>query len=69
LPEKKETTQGFHHEANCDFKIVTEFQKCGKELNFISFMQSVMFGENPTQDIADNTVQTLYTAVCGHPFK
>ena len=25
LPERKETTQGFHHEANGDFKTVTEF--------------------------------------------
>ena len=24
LPERKETTQGFHHEANGDFKTVTE---------------------------------------------
>ena len=25
LPERKETVQGFHHEANGDFKRVTEF--------------------------------------------
>ena len=25
LPERKETAQGFHHEANGDFKTVTEF--------------------------------------------
>ena len=25
LPERKETTQGFHHEANGDFETVTEF--------------------------------------------
>ena len=24
-PEKKETTQGFHHEANCDFLTVSAF--------------------------------------------
>jgi hypothetical protein len=25
LPERKETTQGFHHEANGDFKTVTSY--------------------------------------------
>ena len=30
LPERKETTQGFHHEANGDFKTVTEFNGCHK---------------------------------------
>ena len=25
LPERKETSQGFNHEANADFKTVTEF--------------------------------------------
>ena len=29
LPERKETAQGFHHEANGDFKTVTEFTGCG----------------------------------------
>jgi hypothetical protein len=28
LPERKETPQGFHHEANGDFKTVTEFNVC-----------------------------------------
>jgi hypothetical protein len=28
LPERKETTQGFHHEANGDFKTVKEFNGC-----------------------------------------
>ena len=28
LPERKETAQGFHHEANGDFKTVTEFNGC-----------------------------------------
>jgi hypothetical protein len=28
LPERKETTHGFHHEANGDFKTVTEFNGC-----------------------------------------
>jgi hypothetical protein len=28
LPEKKETAQGFHHEANGDFRTVTEFNGC-----------------------------------------
>ena len=30
LPERKESTQGFHHEANGDFKTVTEFNVCEK---------------------------------------
>jgi hypothetical protein len=28
LPERKETAQGFHHEANGDFKTVAEFIGC-----------------------------------------
>jgi hypothetical protein len=28
LPERKETTLGFHHEANGDFKTVIEFNSC-----------------------------------------
>ena len=28
LPGRKKTTQGFHHEANGDFKTVTEFNGC-----------------------------------------
>ena len=30
LPERKETTQGFHHEANGDFKTVTELNGCDR---------------------------------------
>ena len=30
LPERKETTQGFHHEANGDFKTVTECNGCDR---------------------------------------
>ena len=30
LPERKESTQGFHHEANGDFKTVTEFNGCDR---------------------------------------
>jgi hypothetical protein len=30
LQERKETTQGFHHEANGDFKTVTEFNGCDR---------------------------------------
>ena len=30
LPERKETAQGFHHEANVDFKTVTEFNGCDR---------------------------------------
>jgi hypothetical protein len=30
LPERKETTQGFYHEANGDFKTVTEFNGCDR---------------------------------------
>jgi hypothetical protein len=30
LPERKETTQGFHNEANGDFKTVTEFNGCDR---------------------------------------
>ena len=30
LPERKETTQGFHHEVNSDFKTVTEFNGCDR---------------------------------------
>ena len=30
LPERKETAQGFHHEANGDFKTVTEFNGCNR---------------------------------------
>ena len=30
LPERKETTEGFHHEANGDFKTVTEFNGCDR---------------------------------------
>ena len=28
IQERKETAQGFHHEANGDFKTVTEFNGC-----------------------------------------
>ena len=31
LPERNETTQGFHHEANGDFKTVTEFNGCDRK--------------------------------------
>jgi hypothetical protein len=30
LWERKETTQGFHHEVNGDFKAVTEFHGCDR---------------------------------------
>jgi hypothetical protein len=30
LPERKETTQGFHHKANGEFKTVTEFNGCDR---------------------------------------
>jgi hypothetical protein len=30
LPERKETAQGFHHEANGDIKTVTEFNDCDR---------------------------------------
>jgi hypothetical protein len=30
LPERKETAQGFHHEANGDVKIVTELNGCDR---------------------------------------
>ena len=30
LPECKETAQGFHHEANVDFKTDTEFNGCDR---------------------------------------
>ena len=30
LPERMETTQGFHHEVNGDFKTVTEFNGCDR---------------------------------------
>ena len=30
LSERKETAQGFHHEANGDFKTVTEFNSCDR---------------------------------------
>ena len=30
LPEWKETTQGFHHETNGDFKKVTELNDCDR---------------------------------------
>ena len=30
LPERKENTQGFHHESNGDFKTVTEFNGCDR---------------------------------------
>ena len=30
LLERKETTQGFHHEGNGDFKTVTEFNGCDR---------------------------------------
>jgi hypothetical protein len=30
LPERKETTQGIHHEANGDFETVTEFNGCAR---------------------------------------
>ena len=29
-PERKEITQGIHHEANGDFKTVTEFNGCDR---------------------------------------
>ena len=31
LPERKETAQGFHHEANGNFKPVTELNRCNKK--------------------------------------
>jgi hypothetical protein len=31
LPERKETTHGFHHEVNGDFKTVTEFNGCDRK--------------------------------------
>ena len=33
LPERKETAQGFHHEANGDFNTVTELNNTVTELN------------------------------------
>jgi hypothetical protein len=30
LPERKETAQGFHYEANGDFKTLTEFNGCDR---------------------------------------
>ena len=30
LPKRKETTQGFHDEANVDFKTVTKFNVCDR---------------------------------------
>ena len=30
LPERKETARGMHHEANGDFKTVTEFNGCDR---------------------------------------
>ena len=30
FPERKETAQGFHHEANGDFKTVTELNGCDR---------------------------------------
>ena len=30
LPERRETTQAFHHESNGDFKTVTEFNGCDR---------------------------------------
>jgi hypothetical protein len=30
LPERKETTRGFHHEADGDFKTVSEFNGCDR---------------------------------------
>ena len=32
LMERKEIAQGFHHEANGDFKTVTEFIGCDRKL-------------------------------------
>jgi hypothetical protein len=32
LPVRKETAQGFHHEAIGDFKTVTEFNGCDRKL-------------------------------------
>jgi hypothetical protein len=42
LPERKETAQGFYHEANGDFKTVTEFNGCDKRgLNDLSCVTPV----------------------------
>jgi hypothetical protein len=30
LPGRKQTAQGFHHEANVDFKTITEFNGCDR---------------------------------------
>ena len=30
LPERKDNAQGFHHEANADFKTVTKFNGCDR---------------------------------------
>jgi hypothetical protein len=39
LPERKVTTQGFHHEANDEFKTVAEFNGCGWINNFVLIPQ------------------------------
>jgi hypothetical protein len=31
VPERKETAQGFHHEANGVFKVVTKFNGCDRK--------------------------------------
>jgi hypothetical protein len=37
LPERKRTAQGFHHEANGDFKTVTEFNGYEEMVKTLSF--------------------------------
>ena len=42
LPERKETAQGFYHEANGDFKTVTEFNGCDRRgFNYLSCVTPV----------------------------
>ena len=39
LPDRKETAQGFHHEANDDFKTVTEFDGWDRRLDQLRMNQ------------------------------
>ena len=36
FPERKETAQGFHHEANGDFKTIAEFNVIGEKWGWIN---------------------------------
>ena len=65
LPDRKETAQGFHHEANGDFKTVTEFNGCdGRKLrmdqNHCSYSNNIVVPPKILTYITEWTEGSLY---------